>query len=118
ADFGAVDGDAAVVHLLERSAAWVGAQNAWWMAVVRIGGNGADAYGGWRPGAIRYLWEAPADREFYREARRQVLEGQVDESVRANLLGAGKYRVNWLPEQVSPEWYDSPFYKLAYEARG
>lgn len=111
--------DGALPYLLGELAALVEAQNAWWMGAVRVGRDCAtDPLDGWRPRAIRYLHESAADRAFYKTAGRLLSTGSVDESVAANMRGAGTFRVNWLPEMVSPDWYASPFHDVAYAARG
>ena len=118
ADTAGGGGLSALDHLLSVLAELTRAQNAWWMGSVRIGETKpADPYRGWRPAAIHYLHETPNDRAFFREGRRLMDAAGVDESIQANASGAGTFRINWLPEMVSPEWYGSAFHQKAYVER-
>lgn len=118
ADADRTECDAALVHLLATLAAFVNAQNAWWVAAVRVGAaDMGDPLANWRPRAARYLHESAADRAFYDDQARSLSSAVVDESVIATMRDAGTFRVLWLPELVSPGWYDSPYYRFAYVAR-
>jgi DNA-binding CsgD family transcriptional regulator len=118
-DFDRGDSDAALAHLLETLADLVHAENAWWLAAVRVGPpSGDDPLRNWRPAGIRYMHESPVDRAFYEDTEEQVARGAIDESTVANMRAAGTFRVNMLRELVSPAWFETPFYKIAYEKRG
>src|SRR5689334_4771197 len=118
-DFDQADGDAALTHLLSSLATVVNAQNAWWLGSVRVGTeNRRDPLANWRPRAIHYLHESPTDRTWYTRAQSLLAAGAVDESVVANARGAGTFRVNWLRDIVSQDWFESPYYQEGYIARG
>lgn len=105
--------------LLGRVSELIDAQNAWWMPAIRVvKGNAADPIDHWRPGPIHYLHEEEAYRAFYKRSDRAIAGNSFDESVLANVRGAGSFRVNWLPELVSPEWYESPYYLEGFVPRG
>jgi DNA-binding CsgD family transcriptional regulator len=119
AGFGHAETESALTHLLATLAELVEAQNAWWLAAVRVACAGADdPLKSWRAGAIRYLHESPCDRAFFKQARVLLEVGAIDESTQANMRGVGTFRVNALHDIVSPAWFDSPFYHVAYKARG
>jgi DNA-binding CsgD family transcriptional regulator len=119
ADFPGGDRSGALEHLLTTVAALVKADNVWWLGTVRVGeGEDSPPHEQWRPSAIHYLYPSPLDHGFYRIADQELARRTVDESVAANLRGVGTFRVNWLPELVSPGWYDSQYYRLGYESRG
>jgi DNA-binding CsgD family transcriptional regulator len=119
AGYGHGETESALVHLLTTLTELVDAQNAWWLAAVRVGGADAGNPGkNWMPRAIRYLHESAVDREFYKRAKLEVEVGAIDESVAANMRGAGSFRVNALREIVSPSWFKSAFWRVAYQARG
>jgi len=104
----------ALAHLSELA----GAQNAWWLGAVRVSDAPADdPLNGWRPRRVRYLHSSPVDTAFAAQATRQCDGPAVDESVVAHTRGTGVFRAYLLREIVSPAWYDSAFYDLAYRAR-
>jgi len=117
ADYDASDCERALRHLLAVLARLVDAQNAWWLAVIRVG-DARDPVHGWRPATIQYLHESTADRQYYRENDRRLARGSVDQSSVASMRQAGTFRVLWLPELVDAAWYHSEYYQIAYKARG
>lgn len=117
-DFDASRVDEALVHAMTVLASLVEAQNAFWLGAVRLApGRSGDPLRGWRPRAILYLHPSEIDARFYKETSRQFDAGIVDESTLAHVRQAGTFRASLLRELVSPAWFDTPFYDVAYRAR-
>jgi DNA-binding CsgD family transcriptional regulator len=117
AGFDASRTEEALDHALTVLASLVDAQNAFWLGAVCLApGRVPDPLRGWRPRAIRYLHPHDPDLRFYQRARRDLDAGEVDESTVANVRGAGTFRAHLLRDLVSPAWFTSPFYDIAYRA--
>jgi DNA-binding CsgD family transcriptional regulator len=112
------DTGGSLTDCLAHLAALVDAQNAYWLAAVRVSGAEGDPLMGWRPRAVRYLRTSEADLAFMRLATRMCEEGVPDESILGNIRNAGVTRAHLLREIVSPAWYDSAFYEMGYRDRG
>lgn len=110
--------DDALTEALTHLAALADAQNAYWLAAVRVADADDDPLRGWRPRAMQYLHQTPEDVTFVREARRMCDDGSADESTIANIRHAGVTRAHLLTDIVSPAWFDSAFYQMAYADRG
>jgi DNA-binding CsgD family transcriptional regulator len=110
--------DEALTEALTHLSELVDAQNAYWLAVVRVADAHGDPLMGWRPRTIRHLHSAPEDETFVREARRMCDDGVPDESMIGNTRHAGTTRAHLLRDIVSPDWYLSAFYQMAYADRG
>jgi DNA-binding CsgD family transcriptional regulator len=107
-----------VTEALAHLASFVDAQNAFWLGSVRVAAaRPGDPLNGWRPRAIKYLYASTIDTTFARRATRECEAGVVDESTINNARQAGAFRARLLSELVSPSWYESAFYELAYTAR-
>jgi DNA-binding CsgD family transcriptional regulator len=118
AEYGAEAAGEAVTEALSHLSALVDAQNAYWLAAVRVAGADGDPLRGWRPRAIRHLHSAPEDDRVVREGRRMCDDGSADESMIGNPRHAGVTRAHLLRDIVSPAWYRSAFYQTAYADRG
>jgi DNA-binding CsgD family transcriptional regulator len=117
ASFDASQSDAALVHLLTTVADLLKAENAYWFGAVKLSEADGDPLLGWRPRAIRYLHPLPDDSTFTRDRIKSIDRGSVDESTIAQARQAGSYRANRLCDLVSPEWFESDWYR-GYLGRG
>jgi DNA-binding CsgD family transcriptional regulator len=119
ADFDASRIDDALVYTLGVLSSLVDARNAFWLGAVRLApGHAADPLRGWRPRAIRYLRPLERDLRFYERSQRDLdaVQPEADESTVANVRDAGVFRAHLLRDLVSPAWFDTPFYDVAYRA--
>ena len=117
ATFGATQVDDALRHLLSSVAVMVDAQNAYWVAAVRMSEAASDPLFGWRPRCIQYLTPLSNDTSYTRDRIRSIDRGNVDELTVAQARLTGAYRANRMRDLVGPEWFDGPSYK-GYLARG
>jgi DNA-binding CsgD family transcriptional regulator len=117
ASFEAAQIDSALDYLLATVAGILGAENAYWFGAVRLSESESDPLLGWRPRGIRYLHPLRNDETFTRDRLREIDRGVYDESTIAQARQAGTYRANRLRDLVSPEWFESAWYR-GYVARG
>jgi DNA-binding CsgD family transcriptional regulator len=106
----AAKGEAALMHLLGAVAGMIGAQNAYWMGVVRVTDDERDKLRGWRPRLIRYLRPLPNDEKFTQERIRSIQRGKIDEATVAQARLAGTFRACRLRDLVSDDWFKSDTY--------
>ena len=129
ADFDASQAEAARNHLLSGICALIDAQNASWIGAVRLAGakpDGAqagevmpdDPAAGWRPRMIRQLHPSARLGSLTKEQTELLEAGSVDESIIANVRGAGRFRVHLLSELVSPAWFEGTYYRAFYLGAG
>jgi DNA-binding CsgD family transcriptional regulator len=119
ADFDAGRPDAALNHLLEGLCELVDAQNANWVAAVRLGELPADdPLAGWRVRVVRYLHPTPTLDEAVRRQMALHEAGHVDPCIVANMAQVGRFRANRLCDLVPPAWFESEYYKLFYLGPG
>jgi DNA-binding CsgD family transcriptional regulator len=117
AAFEAAQTDAALDYLLSAVAEILGAENAYWFGAVRLTEAESDPLLGWRPRGIRYLKPLPDDTTFTRDRIKSIDRGSFDESTVAQARQAGSYRANRLSDLVSPDWFESDWYR-GYLGRG
>ena len=110
AEFGPARSEEALLHLLAGLCEILEAQQAYWFGAVRLNMPG-DPMGGWRPAGIRYLHAEPRREAAYIEHCRRIQRRDIDPSILANLRGAGTFRVNLQSDTVTPDWFDSEFYR-------
>lgn len=115
ADFEASQADEALRHLMAELCNLAGAQNAVWIGAVRLAGNfPGDPVKGWRPRTVCYLHDTPPLHDTVREQTEKLETGDVDETTLRNVAGSGTFRVNRLVDLVSPEWFESDYYRDYY----
>ena len=124
ADFDVAHAEHARSHLLRSICELIDAQNATWIGAVRLGSTKLSASGqpdpirGWRPRAIRPLHPSSRFEKLTKEQAELLEAGCVDETVIANVAGAGHFRVNLVSELVSPAWYEGDYYRAFYRGAG
>lgn len=119
ADFGADRSDQAMAHLMQGLCALTGAWNITWIGAVRLDASSpGDPTKGWRPRVIRHLHHSPPVDIAAREQTDSLEQGNIDETTVRNLDGAGTFRANRLRDLVSPEWFESPYYRVYYQGIG
>lgn len=119
ADFDAAQPDAALNCLLEGLCALVGAQNANWVAAVRLGDHPVgDPLAGWRVRVVRYLHPTPVLDESVRRQMALYQAGQIDPTIIANMAQVGRFRANRLCDLVPPDWFESDYYRIFYLGPG
>ncbi|MGQ9425630.1 response regulator transcription factor [Gilvimarinus sp. F26214L] len=103
--------DASLRWALGQVAKLVDAQEAYWMGAVRLDDAATnDPVRGWRPLAVRYLSGCGHRASNYENQRKLLDRGHADPSIIANIVGAGRFRVNIKHELVGREWFDSDYY--------
>ncbi|MDP1981623.1 MAG: helix-turn-helix transcriptional regulator [Sulfuritalea sp.] len=115
ADFDASQINRALEYLMQGLCDLVDAQNADWIAAVRLAGVPArDPAAGWRPLVIRFL--NPTDKLYAAfNAQARCLDQQLINEVAARIVSAaGRFRASRLCDVVSPEWFASDFYQAHY----
>lgn len=110
-EFEAAKNEDALMHLLATVAEMVGAQNAYWMGVVRLTDDERDLLHGWRPRLLRYLRPLPNDEKFSQQKIRSIQRGKGDEAQIAHTRLAGTYRACRLRDLVSPAWFHGESYQ-------
>lgn len=98
-DFGAQSTDHALKHCMKQICAWIGAQNAFWIGMVRMAhgkGAAADLRSGWRIGAIESLTQQRTNPRRMRASRRIFNTDDPGQTSVAVLAGAGAFRVHSL----------------------
>lgn len=122
ADFEAAETDAALEFLMTALCKLVDAQNVGWIGTVRLDSTFVgDPVQGWRVRHVRFLhncFALPSDEAIKEQIRNLEQGGKVDESSIHNVVMAGTYRVNRLRDIVSPEWFDSSYYRHYYLGSG
>jgi len=118
ADFEAGECNAALSHLLGVLAEMVSAQNGYWLGAVRMSHDESDPLLGWRPRIVEYLRPRESDESFARRSIRNISRGGFDESTVEHARRAGRFRAYTIRDIVSPEWFESDFYKNGIEPRG
>jgi DNA-binding CsgD family transcriptional regulator len=112
ATFEAARSEDALMFLLGAVAKMVGAQNAYWMAAVRLTDDARDPLLGWRPRVIRYLRPLPNDEKYTHERIRSLRRGRtIDEATVAQARRAGTFRACRLRDLVSSEWFKGETYQ-------
>jgi DNA-binding CsgD family transcriptional regulator len=118
ADYDASQVDQALEYTLGVLSSLIGAQNAFWVGVVRMASDRpSDPLRGWRPRAIKYLHPSPADVLFYQQSTRDLEAGVVDASTLSHTRDAGRFRASLLRELVPRQWRHTRGFDLAYRAR-
>lgn len=118
AGFEASETDAALTHLLGTVASLTGAQNAFWLGVLRMSHDRRDPLRGWRPRAIAYLHPSVVDETFARREIRKMATGAHDPSTVAHTRLAGTFRALRQHELVGRAWFADDAYHQDYASRG
>ena len=119
ADFDAAGSDAALDHLLKFLCIELQAQNASWLAGIRMRDLASgDILLGWRPRAYGILKPTPALDIRARKAKRQIEQGNIDMVITRTVALAGQWRSSRLIDLTEPEWFNSHFYHHYYIAHG
>jgi DNA-binding CsgD family transcriptional regulator len=119
AAFEAARTDDALMFLLGAVAEMVGAQNAYWMGVVRVVDDARDPLLGWRPRVVRYLRPVPDDKRHTPPRPRALRRGRkVDEATRAQTRLAGTFRACRLRDLFPADWFKSNTYLQSYPGCG
>jgi len=104
--FGAVHVESGLHYLLIELAKLVGAQRAYWLGGVRLGGeNHADPVHCWRLQAYQRTWMTPMHDELFATHMQGFENGEADPFIAAHLEGAGRFRINRKHMLVSDEDY-------------
>jgi DNA-binding CsgD family transcriptional regulator len=117
ADFDAGEMEAALTHFLTGVSALIGATNATWVGLVRVG-DSDDVCFGWRPRVMRLLHPAPPIEESMKRGRQRLQRGQVDVSTQEAMRSGGEFRALRLCDVTPPEWFESSFYEHYYRSQG
>jgi len=119
ADFDAARTAEACRHLMATLAGLVAAGNVGWIGAMRTAENAADPLSGWRIGSVSYLRDEPMNVSAVAELKTKWARREVDPLSLYSLRGAGRdFRAFTVRQTMPPEWFDAPYYKLFYEARG
>jgi len=112
--------DDAVKHTVATLSELIEAERGFWLGSVRLGDRVAgDPLSGWRPGAISETYPLdPNELNRFREQCQRIEKGQIDPSLVENVRNAGHFRVNIKHELVSPEWFESEFYRRFFANDG
>ena len=118
ADFDAASTDRAIDHLMNFLCTELQAQNVSWFACIRMQTvDTEDAYQGWRPCAVGYLYPNPKLARRSRITLARLDQGRgADVTDTRNLALAGTWRANRLIDLADPDWFDSAFYREYYLA--
>jgi len=104
--FGAAQVESGLQYLLTELAELVGAQRAYWLGGVRLGGQtNADPAKGWRLQACQRTWTTSLHDELYAAHLRGFEIGEGEPFLAAHLEGAGRFRTNLKHQLVSDEDY-------------
>jgi DNA-binding CsgD family transcriptional regulator len=115
ADFDPTRCDEALLHLMRRLCARIGADNAIWLGVVRADEVGPeDPTGGWRAVVIRNLVTTPLLDEAVQKQKELLDRGVADVATLRHLAGAGRLRTSRLCDVVEPDWFQSDYYRTFY----
>lgn len=118
-DFDAAQADKACRHLMARLTDLLGARNAAWVGAMRTGEDPSDPLHGWRVGALTYLHDEPVNTAAVTELKTRWAKREVDPFSIYTAQGAGQnFRAFTMREVMAAEWFDAPYYKSLYEARG
>jgi DNA-binding CsgD family transcriptional regulator len=119
ADLDGARTDYMLLHLLAALCRLVDAQNASWMGAVRLDDIlPGDPAHGWRPRNVVYLHPSPPLAESLKALTKNLEQGCVDESTVRNVALAGTFRANRLVDLVSPDWFESDYYRCHFLALG
>lgn len=119
ADFDRASPDAALKRLLDFLCNELNAQNASWMAAVRMDDIGpGDPLWGWRPRALGFLHPTARLKRRAKSAVRQIESGDVDITQIRNVAQAGHWRRNRLIDLTGPDWFAPDFYQRYYLEHG
>jgi DNA-binding CsgD family transcriptional regulator len=111
-------GKATRIHLMERLAARLNAQNVAWIAAVRTAIDRNDPLRGWRIAALNYLHAEAIHEEVVREMKRRWARREVDPFNVSGVLGAGTFRATTLRRSMPEAWFEDEYYRIFYAGRG
>jgi len=120
-DFEVSQSDQAVIHLMESLCNLTSAWNATWGGAVRMDGEHEnDLLQGWRVSAMTQLQPvAPEpDAGSFKEILQLWDRREIDPSFLLPMRGVGTFRAYSFRRELSPEWFESPFYKHHYGSVG
>lgn len=117
ATFSAPDTEVALRHALQTISSLIGAQQAFWIGAVRLGGEG-DALKGWRVRAIARVGGGVSDQRMLKAVRQFQDKGMADPVTIAQARESGVFRVRLLAELAPPGFSETPAYDLLYRQRG
>ena len=104
-------------YLLETVCELIDAQNADWIACVRLrSGDSRDPMSGWRPRTVFTLNPCDSTGAAIEAAFNEMDRGEPDITTTRNVELAGTFRVLSLNELATPEWFEGPSYKSYYKA--
>lgn len=119
ADFDRASPDVALTSLLDFLCRELDAQNASWMAAVRMDDIGpGDPLWGWRPRTLGFLHPTARLNRRAKSAVRQIENGDVDITQIRNVAQAGQWRSNRLIDLTGPDWFAPAFYQRYYLDHG
>ena len=118
ADSSASNTDETLQFLLSELTDMLNAQYAFWLGATKLVDlDNRDPAGGWRPRSLVHQRKTAEREAEGREHIRRIESGSVDPSIIENLRHSGRFRINIQHEMVSPDWYESEFYKTLFEPR-
>ncbi len=119
-DFEASQSDQAVIHLMESLCNLASAWNATWGGAVRMDGeDDNDLLQGWRVSSMLLHPIAPhPDEGPFKEILQLWDRREIDPSFLLPMRGVGTFRTYSFRRELSPEWFESPFYQYHYGSVG
>lgn len=118
ADYAAAAQQPALDHLMEGLCSLVDAQNALWLAAVRMSSiHSQDPLKDWRIYATYHLWPNPDFEQRFAEIADEIERHDVGLIASRLAAGIGGYRSNRLCDLADTEWFESDAYRTTYLAR-
>ncbi|HEY8034107.1 MAG TPA: helix-turn-helix transcriptional regulator [Methylobacter sp.] len=120
-DFEASQSDQAVALLMKSLCNLANAWNATWGGAVRMDGeHNNDLLQGWRVSAMIQLHPVAPDPDegLFKEILQLWDRREIDPSFLLPMRSVGTFRTYSFRRELSPEWFESPFYKYHYGSVG